>query len=586
MNPKKRILKILSVFLSLIFLSSLACAAYAEYEEYDKDDPSQWVEHNGELIPKEVYERDFAPSQPAGGPEQNPDEVIDQTPPSPVAEPDDTKSDFGKQHSFRDNTFYVPDYEIPVEPKLPPMWGEGLTSYVDNAISAVEETAAGGTMTIRADESGMTTVSRTVLQAFEDRGDFDLECYYDRFGTVMKLVIPAGTKVIEHIGNASFVEFNTLADRLGITPVPKEEANAEPDKGSIHVVDTALWLRDSRDAETANWYNVNISDIVHLPDGAIVSIPWYKPEDGLTIGDLLTADGSVQPLTVNENGEAEIPVEPGKAEAILDEDFAVEGKTPEETKEDITSLLSLLQKGMDEKKAEYLQPDQDIGIVLVFEEEQERVAFEEEANAQSEPDDIPETENPPEAAEPAAAKTILLYDQKTADLQELLSLDRHFYADEEKHFYADEEKITLSENAAEILKNDQTLADAVMEAILAIDRHRSQAEDTYSFDLGDGESVTFTKDGIAHLLSKARERIIYKSDEEQQPDGDKDLKEFLNTFLEEEMNYINSMQNNGYYETIEPAYTITLVFSNATSKTAFEPAPPEGPKAQDFTWYN
>ena len=71
MNPKKRILKILSVFLSLIFLSSLACAAYAEYEEYDKDDPSQWVEHNGELIPKEVYERDFAPSQPAGGPEGN-----------------------------------------------------------------------------------------------------------------------------------------------------------------------------------------------------------------------------------------------------------------------------------------------------------------------------------------------------------------------------------------------------------------------------------------------------------------------------------------------------------------------------------
>ncbi len=585
MNPKKRILKILSVFLSLIFLSSLACAAYAEYEEYDKDDPSQWVEHNGELIPKEVYERDFAPSQPAGGPEQNPDEVIDQTPsthPSSNVEIDYTPSSSASKldfmRDFTDNAFLVPDYSIPVEPKLPPMWGEGLTNYVDNAISAVEETAAGGTMTIRADESGMTTVSRTVLQAFEDRGDFDLECYYDRFGTVMKLVIPAGTKVIEHIGNASFVEFHTLADRLGITPVPEEEADAEPDNGSMHVVDTALWLRDSRDAETANWYNVNISDIVHLPDGAIVSIPWYKPEDGLTIGDLLTADGSVQPLTVNENGEAEIPVESGKAEAVLDQNFAVEGKTPEETKEDITSLLSLLQKGMDEKKAEYLQPDQDIGIVLVFEEEQERVAFEEEAKAQSEPDAIPEAENPPEAAEPAAAKTILLYDQKTADLQELLSLDRHFYADEEK--------ITLSENAAEILKNDQAIADAVMEAILAIDRHRSQAEDTYSFDLGDGESVTFTKDGIAHLLSKARERIIYRSDEEQQPDGDKDLNEFLNTFLEEEMNYINSMQNNGYYETIEPAYTITLVFSNATSKTAFEPARPEGPKSQDFTWYN
>ncbi len=570
MNPKMRILKILSVFLSLIFLSSLACAAYAEYEEYDKDDPSQSVEHNGDLIPKEVYERDFAPSQPAGGPEQNPDEVIDQTPPSPVAEPDDPKSDFGKQHSFRDNTFYFPDYEIPVEPKLPPMWGEGLTSYVDNAISAVEETAAGGTMTIRADESGMTTVSRTVLQAFEDRGDFDLECYYDRFGTVMKLVIPAGTKVIEHIGNASFVEFNTLADRLGITAVPEEEANAEPDKGSMHVVDTALWLRESKDGGTGHWYNVKNYDIAYIEDGAIVSLPWYKREDGLTIGDLLTADGSVQPLTVNENGEAEIPVEPGKAEAVLDQNFAVEGKTPEETKEDITSLLSLLQKGMDEKKTEYLQPDQDIGIVLVFEEEQERVAFEEEANAQSEPDAIPETEKQPEAAEPTAAKSVLLYDQKTADLQELLSLDRHFYADEEK--------ITLSENAAEILKNDRALADAVMEAILAIDRHRSQAEDTYSFDLGDGESVTFTKDGIAHLLSKARERIIYRSDEEQQPD---------NKEIEELLDALQSQTNTPAYQPyVDNSFTITLVFKKDEGRTAFEEEKPEGPKPQDFTWYN
>ena len=576
MNPKNRLKRILSALLALVLLLSLAFAAFAEEQPDGRPELIDGVGIDGVPIDGVIGSGEIdQPSSTHTGTNVE----IDYPPSSPASEPDDTKSDFGKQHSFRDNTFYVPDYEIPVEPKLPPMWGEGLTSYVDNAISAVEETAAGGIMTIRADESGMTTVSRTVLQAFEDRGDFDLECYYDRFGTVMKLVIPAGTKVIEHIGNASFVEFSTLADRLGITPVPEEEANAEPDKGSIHVVDTALWLRDSRDAETANWYNVNISDIVHLPDGAIVSIPWYKPEDGLTIGDLLTADGSVQPLTVNENGEAEIPVEPGKAEAILDQNFAVEGKTPEETKEDITSLLSLLQKGMDEKKAEYLQPDQDIGIVLVFEEEQERVAFEEEAKAQSEPDAIPETENPPEEAEPAAAKTVLLlYDERTADLQELLSLDRHFYADEEK--------ITLSENAAEILKNNRALADAVMEAILAIDRHRSQAEDTYSFDLGDGESVTFTKDGIAHLLSKARERIIYRSDEEQQPDGDKDLNEFLNTFLEEEMNYINSMQNNGYYETIEPAYTITLVFSNATSKTAFEPAPPEGPKPQDFTWYN
>ena len=410
MNPKKRLKRILSALLALVLLLSLAFAAFAEEQPEVDPELIDGVGIDGVIGGGEIDQ----PSSTHTGTNVE----IDYPPSSPASEPDDPKSDFGRQSSFRDNTFYVPDYEIPVEPKLPPMWGEGLTSYVDNAISAVEETAAGGTMTIRADESGMTTVSRTVLQAFEDRGDFDLECYYDRFGTVMKLVIPAGTKVIEHIGNASFVEFNTLADRLGITPIPEAEADAEPDKGSMHVVDTALWLRDSRDAETANWYNVNISDIVHLPDGAIVSIPWYKPEDGLTIGDLLTADGSVQPLTVNENGEAEIPVEPGKAEAVLDQDFAVEGKTPEETKEDITSLLSLLQKGMDEKKTEYLQPDQDIGIVLVFEEEQERVAFEEESKAQSEPDAIPETENPPEAAEPAAAKTVLLYDERTADLQE------------------------------------------------------------------------------------------------------------------------------------------------------------------------
>ena len=289
MNPKKRLDRILSALLALVLLLSLAFAAFAEEQpEVDPELIDGVPIDGGENGGSEIDQ----PSSTHTGTNVE----IDYPPSSPASEPDDPKSDFGKQHSFRDNTFYVPDYEIPVEPKLPPMWGEGLTSYVDNAISAVEETAAGGTMTIRADESGMTTVSRTVLQAFEDRGDFDLECYYDRFGTVMKLVIPAGTKVIEHIGNASFVEFNTLADRLGITPLPEEEENAEPDKGSIHVVDTALWLRESKDGGTGHWYNVKNYDITHIEDSAIVSLPWYKPEDGLTKIDLLTADGQCHPL--------------------------------------------------------------------------------------------------------------------------------------------------------------------------------------------------------------------------------------------------------------------------------------------------
>ena len=57
-----------------------------------------------------------------------------------------------------------------------------------------------------------------------------------------------------------------------------------------------------------------------------------------------------------------------------------------------------------------------------------------------------------------------------------------------------------------------------MDAILAIDRNRNQAEDSYSFDLGNGETVSFTKDAVAVLMSKARERIVYNEDKPSEDD--------------------------------------------------------------------
>ena len=528
MNPKKQFSRILSILLSVLFLSSLAFTAFAEYEEYDKDDPSQWVEHNGTLIPKEVYDRDYASA-----------------PSAPEVEPEPSVPDASSKLHFAAS-------EPEVEPKLPPLWGGGLTDYLDDAMTTLHETKADGVMPIRADKSGMVSISRSILQAFEDRGDFDLECFYDRFGTTMKLVIPAGTKVIEQIGDASFVEFNTLADLLGLTPIPESEADKDPEAESI-----VLERDPGEDMYTSLWYHLDTP----FHQDTTYSIRWRPREDGLSKLDLLK-DGGEQPLTPDENGELEIPVEPGKAEALVNDGFAMEGKTPEETKDDISSLLALLQGGMDEKKSDYLQPDQDISFVLVFEEEQEKTAYE----AEKEEPTIPEI-----VAAADSAKAVLLYDEQTADLQQLLRLDRQFFADEAK--------IQLSENAAEILENDPSLANAVMEAILTIDRHRNHADDSYSFDLGDGESVTFTKNGITGLLSKARERIIYKSEEEQNPAQEDPFAAFLAELLKQ--------MNDPYYTPyVENNITITLVFQPEEDRVAFEEQGPEGPRPEDFTFYN
>ena len=213
MNPQKRFRQTLSMILTTVMLFSLA--AFAQAQE------TVIVPDYGEMTYEEAHAR-FPEQYPLNTP-------VDTTPvdtghyrPSPGM-----------------SGIRIPIYQIEpdVQPILPPVWGEGLTKYVEDALTALDETEAGDDMTIRADKSGMTTVGRTLLEKFEERGDVDLVCIYDRFGETMKLVIPAGTGVIEHIGNASFVEFHNLANLLGLTPeayseeqeVPEDEDAEEPE---------------------------------------------------------------------------------------------------------------------------------------------------------------------------------------------------------------------------------------------------------------------------------------------------------------------------------------------------------------------
>ena len=243
--------------------------------------------------------------------------------------------------------------------------------------------------------------------------------------------------------------------------------------------------------------------------------------------------------------------------ALVEEGYTGEGLTEEETLETIDSLLADLASGC----TPYRQPEQDVSVLLVFEKEPEKVRFEEDAV----PGEaiVSEVNNPNDAGDAERAKTILLYDERTADLQELLSMDRHFYSNETK--------IHLSENAAETLKTNPQLADAVMDAILAIDRNRNQAENSYSFDLGNGETVSFTKDAVAALLSKARERIIYKEDK---PSEDDLLSELISALL----GYQSSPTMS--YESNSPS--IVLVFEKEEDKIQFEETLPPGPEPVKF----
>ena len=256
MNPKNRIRQAMSVVLILVMLFSSAAFALAEETVIVPDFGELTYEEAHNLFPDDypLPEQGSTPvdTTPA---DMNPVDAppVDPTPAdtTPVDTPpvDTTPADtapvekdyyrpshdmsgtgipfnfvIGSDSAGRNSDFaFSYRIEPSVQPKQPPVWGEGLTGFIDSAITSIDETEAGNTVTIRADESGMTAVSRTMLEKFEERGDVDLVCVYDRFGETMQLVIPAGTKVMEHIGNASFVEFHNLADRLGLTPVPYSE---------------------------------------------------------------------------------------------------------------------------------------------------------------------------------------------------------------------------------------------------------------------------------------------------------------------------------------------------------------------------
>ena len=241
MNPGNHIRQILSVVLILALLSS--SAAFAQADEI------VIVPDYGEMAYSEAHAL-FPDDYPLENADTTP---VDMTPigttpvdttPIDTSSVDYTPADNTPVHTtpvdINPRKWYSENYLVPsstktgffkdpdsipevATPKQPPVWGEGLTSYVDNAITSLDETHAGDAMTIRADESGMTTISRTLLEKFEERGDVDLICVYDRFGETMQFTIPAGTSVIEHIGNASFVEYHNLANRLGLTPEPYQE---------------------------------------------------------------------------------------------------------------------------------------------------------------------------------------------------------------------------------------------------------------------------------------------------------------------------------------------------------------------------
>ena len=665
MNPRNRIRQAMSVVLILVMLFSSAAFALAEETVIVPDFGEMTYEEAHNLFPDDypLPEQGSTPvdttpadTTPVDAPPVDPTHV-DTTPvgkdyyrPSHDMSGIGIPFDFeiGRDSAGRNDDFtFSYQMEPAVQPKQPPVWGEGLTGFVDSAITSIDETEAGNTVKIRADESGMTAVSRTMLEKFEERGDVDLVCVYDRFGETMQLVIPAGTKVMEHIGNASFVEFHNLADRLGLTPVPYSEEggsslgglfpaaipfavqpydNALPDvlsgKTKISVIElkarnhvTVSAEFESMTEEERAQEMLRLQDRMASTMKKLESLPSQIEREGKTIFQVLKSIGecepesspvvflpsasdpvnaidmlfvagpNTQPMVYNVitapflDRSSKIDIAPGRTisfgssnssnnvevltladntvNALVEEGYTGEGLTEEETLETIDSLLADLASGC----TPYRQPEQDVSMLLVFEKEPEKVRFEEDA--------VPgeatgsEVNNPNDAGDAEQAKTILLYDERTADLQELLSMDRLFYSDETK--------IHLSENAAETLKTNPQLADAVMDAILAIDRNRNQAENSYSFDLGNGETVSFTKDAVAALLSKARERIIYK---ENKPSEDDLLSELIAALL----GYQSSPTMS--YESDSPS--IVLVFEKEEDKIQFEETLPPGPEPVKF----
>ena len=476
----------------------------------------------------------------------------------------------------------IPIYQIEpdVQPILPPVWGEGLTKYVEDALTALDETEAGDDITIRADKSGMTTVSRTLLEKFEERGDVDLVCIYDRFGETMKLVIPAGTSVVEHIGNASFVEFHNLANLLGLTPeayseeqeVPEDEDAEEPELPPERAHEGAPRARVLMlDPNSATPFQ-NLKSLVenmsvdfllsgeNSESDAEMIVNFGKDTDKaftyVTASSEEEKTSEPAELNPDDDGTLTVPVVRNTVNALVEEGYAAEGQTQEETAEGISSLLGDLLAGMNSRKDQFLQPEEDVSIVLVFNKEEEKVEFDDSARQPSDPAEIAAA-TPAESSaddEPAAEKntsaTVWLYGERSADLTELLSLD--------KMLFNNDPMIKFSENASEALQNNPEAADEIMEAILAID-NSNNAESEYSFDLGNGESVTFTYGGIRELLKRARERVIYKEEEERKGVDEGLIKELL------------EWDNNPTYTAYtQESTSITIIFTPNTGRSQFE----------------
>lgn len=564
MNPQKRFRQTLSMILTTVMLFSSAAFAHAQQTVIVPDYGEMTYEKAHALFPD-----DYPMDTP-----------VDTT---PVDTGHNRPSSGIRRKSIPINYDFKYLIEPGIAPILPP--GEFFTRYVDDALTALDETEAGDDMTIRADKSGMSTVSRTLLEKFEERGDVDLVCIYERFGETMKLVIPAGTNVIEHIGNASFVEFHNLANLLGLTPeayseeqepaagqeAPEDEDAEEPELPPEKVNEGAAKVLMLDQGDAAPLHNLKLGENVSVDfllsgenseSDAEMIVNFGKDEDK-TFTYLTTSpeeEKTSEPAELNpdDDGTLTVPIARNTVNALVEEGYTAEGQTQEETAEGISSLLEDLLAGMNGRKDQFLQPEEDVSIMLVFNKEEEKVEFDESAREPADPADIAAA-NPAEASaddEPAAEKntyaSVWLYGERSADLTELLNLD--------KMLFNNDPKIKFSENASEALQNNPEAADEIMAAILAID-NANNAESEYSFDLGNGESVTFTYGGIRELLKRARERVIYKEEEEQKGVDEALIKEILE--------WDNNPVYSHYIDTPESTF-ITIIFTPNTGSTQFE----------------
>ena len=167
MNPKNRIRQAMSVALTLVMLFSSAAFGLAEETVIVPDIGEMTYEKAHNLFPDDypLPEQGSTPvdttpadTTPVDAPPVDPTPV-DMTPvgkdyyrPSHDMSGTGIPFDFeiGRDSASRNNDFtFSYQMEPAVQPKQPPVWGEGLTGFVDSAITSIDETEAGNTVTIR-----------------------------------------------------------------------------------------------------------------------------------------------------------------------------------------------------------------------------------------------------------------------------------------------------------------------------------------------------------------------------------------------------------------------------------------------------